>query len=63
MIRTPPQHATTTPPGQYIPGKTVNTDKQDKSLQQEIEEFKTTPCGGCGETNPRNRCLGCFHPF
>lgn len=21
------------------------------------------PCGGCGETDPRKRCLGCFHCF
>lgn len=21
------------------------------------------PCGGCGESNPDKRCLGCLHPF
>lgn len=21
------------------------------------------PCGGCGETSPARRCIGCFHPF
>lgn len=21
------------------------------------------PCGGCGETNPANRCVGCLHLF
>lgn len=21
------------------------------------------PCGGCGETDPSKRCLGCFHDF
>ena len=21
------------------------------------------PCGGCGETNPSRRCLGCLHDF
>lgn len=25
--------------------------------------MKTTSCGGCGETNPDKRCLGCMHPF
>ena len=21
------------------------------------------PCGGCGNADPDNRCLGCLHPF
>lgn len=21
------------------------------------------PCGGCGETNPSHRCIGCLHSF
>lgn len=21
------------------------------------------PCGGCGETDPNKRCLGCLHDF
>ena len=29
-------------------------------MQQEI---KYNPCGGCGATEPIQRCLGCFHPF
>lgn len=24
---------------------------------------KSNPCGGCGETDPAKRCIGCFHPF
>jgi hypothetical protein len=26
-------------------------------------EKKYTPCGGCGATEPIQRCIGCFHPF
>lgn len=26
-------------------------------------ENKYIPCGGCGATDPKNRCIGCFHPF
>lgn len=26
-------------------------------------ENKYTPCGGCGATEPIQRCIGCFHPF
>ena len=27
-------------------------------------ESKTyTPCGGCGAETPKDRCIGCFHPF
>jgi hypothetical protein len=26
-------------------------------------EKKYTPCGGCGATDPIQRCIGCFHPF
>lgn len=24
---------------------------------------KAVPCGGCGETDPDSRCIGCFHDF
>lgn len=27
------------------------------------EAVELEPCGGCGETNPDKRCLGCLHPF
>lgn len=23
----------------------------------------TVPCGGCGNSDPDKRCLGCHHPF
>lgn len=26
-------------------------------------EKKYTPCGGCGATEPMQRCIGCLHPF
>jgi hypothetical protein len=29
-------------------------------MQQEV---KYNPCGGCGATEPIQRCIGCFHPF
>ena len=28
-----------------------------------IEPLVITPCGGCGESDPKQRCLGCFHKF
>jgi|ERR1044072_4483433 hypothetical protein len=28
-----------------------------------METKKYTPCGGCGATDPIDRCIGCFHPF
>lgn len=28
-----------------------------------MSEKKYTPCGGCGATEPIQRCLGCAHPF
>jgi hypothetical protein len=28
-----------------------------------MEQSKYTPCGGCGATDPMQRCIGCFHPF
>lgn len=28
-----------------------------------MSEKKYTPCGGCGATDPIQRCLGCAHPF
>jgi hypothetical protein len=28
-----------------------------------MEQNKYIPCGGCGATNPIDRCIGCFHPF
>ena len=27
------------------------------------EDELIEPCGGCGETNPSRRCLGCLHDF
>lgn len=24
---------------------------------------KITPCGGCGETDSKKRCIGCLHVF
>lgn len=30
-------------------------------LSKEAE--RTSPCSGCGETDPSKRCLGCFHVF
>lgn len=26
-------------------------------------EMRLEPCGGCGETNPSARCIGCLHDF
>lgn len=28
-----------------------------------IAKQAVEPCGGCGETDPANRCIGCRHPF
>lgn len=28
-----------------------------------MESNKYTPCGGCGATEPDQRCIGCMHPF
>jgi predicted Fe-S protein YdhL (DUF1289 family) len=32
-------------------------------LNQVDHVRKITPCGGCGATSDRQRCLGCFHDF
>lgn len=32
-----------------------------KDVENEIISYK--PCGGCGATNPRERCINCFHDF
>jgi hypothetical protein len=29
----------------------------------EDEPQANDPCGGCGESNPANRCIGCMHVF
>lgn len=29
----------------------------------ETENKAAEPCGGCGETNPHRRCIGCLHEF
>jgi hypothetical protein len=26
-------------------------------------KIETTPCGGCGATEERQRCIGCRHNF
>lgn len=28
-----------------------------------IDEKKYVPCGGCGAKTPKDRCVGCHHPF
>jgi len=42
MIRTPPQHNTTHPPGQVVnpAGILANPINQEKTLAKEIEEYK-----------------------
>lgn len=41
----------------------LTTPSMDKPDAPADELETPTPCGGCGETNPRRRCLGCMHPF
>lgn len=31
--------------------------------ETEPQKPSYTPCGGCGETDPRKRCIGCMHRF
>jgi hypothetical protein len=33
----------------------------DASGEQVREDY--IPCGGCGATHPKDRCVNCFHPF
>jgi hypothetical protein len=28
-----------------------------------VVDKTTEPCGGCGETDPNKRCMGCMHDF
>jgi hypothetical protein len=31
--------------------------------QPESADEKPVMCGGCGTTDPKNRCIGCLHTF
>ncbi|NED64231.1 hypothetical protein G3I15_25170 [Streptomyces sp. SID10244] len=38
----------------------------DKAEAEKVmRQFKPliSPCGGCGETDPDKRCIGCLHDF
>jgi hypothetical protein len=30
---------------------------------REVTVREASPCGGCGESDPRKRCIGCLHDF
>lgn len=42
---------------------TGNRDAAGNRKKQTNAGVKDVPCGGCGETEPEKRCLGCLHDF
>lgn len=35
----------------------------ERALAVEAKVRHSRPCGGCGETDPKHRCIGCLHDF
>ena len=35
----------------------------ERDGQRKIEALKIVSCGGCGQTDPIKRCVGCVHDF
>lgn len=43
-------------------GKTIGVSDLPDGLSLAVKQ-SPEPCGGCGETDPSKRCIGCRHPF
>lgn len=43
-------------------GKTIGVSDLPDGLSLAVKQ-SPEPCGGCGETDPSKRCIGCCHPF
>lgn len=35
----------------------------DKAMVEPLNTKAVEPCGGCGEIDPKRRCIGCLHEF
>lgn len=43
--------------------KEVSDFLDKKPVPTKDRQMRGRMCGGCGETNPNKRCLGCRHDF
>lgn len=47
---------------QYKSAEEAGVDEY-KLIHFPFTQEKYEPCGGCGNDNPQNVCIGCFHSF